>query len=98
MPLVTFQPTGQQVVAHDGETVLACAMRHGIHLEHACGGFCACTTCHVLVEEGATSLSEVEFEEEDRLDTCEGLTMRSRLGCQARVRGDVRVRIPPKPY
>lgn len=98
MPSVTFQPFGTTVEARDGETVLACAMRNGVHLEHACGGFCACTTCHVIVETGAPALTEMDWEEEDRLDTCEGLTMRSRLGCQARIRGDVTVRIPPKPY
>ena len=33
-------------------------------------------------------------DEEDRLDTAEGLTIHSRLGCQAVVRGDVVVEIP----
>jgi ferredoxin len=33
----------------------------------------------------------MELDEEDRLDTAQGLTVRSRLGCQAVVRGDVTV-------
>jgi 2Fe-2S ferredoxin len=31
----------------------------------------------------------MEQDEEDRLDTAQGLTLRSRLGCQAIVQGDV---------
>jgi 2Fe-2S ferredoxin len=36
----------------------------------------------------------MEEDEEDRLDMAEGLTIHSRLGCQAIVRGDVTVEIP----
>ena len=52
----------------------------GVPLEHACGGSCACTTCHVIVREGEDHLSAMEQDEEDRLDTAEGLTLHSRLG------------------
>jgi 2Fe-2S ferredoxin len=48
----------------------------------------------VIVKEGADNLSPMEDDEEDRLDMAEGLTIRSRLGCQAVVRGDVVVEIP----
>jgi len=75
-------------------SVLDIALARGIHLEHNCGGSCACTTCHVIVREGEASLSAMEQDEEDRLDTAEGLTLHSRLGCQAVVRGDVVVEIP----
>ena len=57
-------------------------------------GSCACTTCHVIVREGEENLSPMEQDEEDRLDTAEGLTLHSRLGCQAMVQGDVVVEIP----
>jgi 2Fe-2S ferredoxin len=76
------------------ESLLDVAMNNGFHLEHACGGSCACTTCHVIVREGEQNLSQMEQDEEDRLDTAEGLTLHSRLGCQAIVRGDVVVEIP----
>ena len=69
-------------------------LAHDIALEHNCGGSCACTTCHVVVREGEDNLSPMEQDEEDRLDTAEGLTLHSRLGCQAIVRGDVVVEIP----
>ena len=49
---------------------------------------------HVVVKEGEENLSEMAEDEEDRLDTAEGLTIHSRLGCQAVVRGDVVVEIP----
>jgi 2Fe-2S ferredoxin len=48
----------------------------------------------VIVREGEQNLSPMEQDEEDRLDTAEGLTLHSRLGCQAIVRGDVVVEIP----
>ena len=75
-------------------SLLDIALANEIPLEHNCGGSCACTTCHVIVREGAENLSEMQADEEDRLDMAEGLTIRSRLGCQAVVRGDVTVEIP----
>jgi 2Fe-2S ferredoxin len=66
----------------------------GLHLEHACGGNCACTTCHVVVREGERNLSPMEDDEADRLDMAADLTLHSRLGCQAVVKGDVVIEIP----
>ena len=82
--------------SHDGEpgSILDVLLGNKVHLEHACGGKCACTTCHVIVKEGEENLSEMAEDEEDRLDTAEGLTIHSRLGCQAVVRGDVVVEVP----
>jgi 2Fe-2S ferredoxin len=74
--------------------VLDVALNFGVDLEHACGGSCACTTCHVIVKEGMANLSEAEDDELDRLDMAPGLTLRSRLGCQAVVKGDITVEIP----
>jgi 2Fe-2S ferredoxin len=70
---------------HDGQpgSVLDVLLGHGIHLEHACGGNCACTTCHVIVKQGFNKLSEASEQEEDLLDRAPGLTPTSRLGCQA---------------
>ena len=75
-------------------SILDIALAHDIALEHNCGGSCACTTCHVIVREGEEHLSEMQGDEEDRLDMAEGLTIHSRLGCQAVARGDVVVEIP----
>lgn len=81
------------VEAAIGETILDVAVAHDIPLQHACGGFCACTTCHVIVKEGEKFLSAPEEDEEERLDRASGVTLRSRLGCQAKVMGDVVVEI-----
>lgn len=101
---VTFLPLNVTVEVDDAGypladhgrpgSVLDIALAHDIPLEHNCGGACACTTCHVIVRDGEGHLSAMEQEEEDRLDTAEGLTLHSRLGCQAIVRGDVTVEIP----
>jgi 2Fe-2S ferredoxin len=76
------------------ESILDVCLNHGIHLEHACGGNCACTTCHVIVNKGMENLSEMTDEEADRLDMAAGLTLKSRLGCQCVVQGDIEVEIP----
>ena len=95
MPRVTFLPDGRAVEVPRGSSILEAAEAAGVELPHNCGGVCACTTCHVLVEQGFASLSEIEDHEDDKLNEAEGLTARSRLGCQARVEGaDVVVRIP----
>jgi 2Fe-2S ferredoxin len=69
-------------------------MNFGIQLEHACGGSCACTTCHLIVRKGMENLSEEKDNELDRLDTAWDLTTTSRLGCQAVIKGDVVVEFP----
>ena len=75
-------------------SLLDIALNYGIPLQHACGGNCACTTCHVIVTEGEENLSTMEDDEEDRLYLADGLTLHSRLGCQAVVKGDIKVKIP----
>lgn len=72
------------------------ALNAGFELEHACGGNCACTTCHVVVKSGAECLSELEDDEADRLDGAADLQLGSRLGCQARFvkNGEVVLEIP----
>ena len=51
----------------------------------ACGGVCACSTCHVHVLKGKEHLSEAEEEEEDILDKAFDVRSNSRLGCQATI-------------
>jgi 2Fe-2S ferredoxin len=56
---------------------------------------CACTTCHVIVREGANSLNEPDENEEDMLDRAWGLCPQSRLSCQAIVsKTDLVIEIP----
>ena len=65
-------------------------------LDHACGGVCACSTCHVIVHEGLETCNEATDGELDQLDEAPGLTPQSRLGCQCVPDGtmDVVVEIP----
>ena len=76
--------------------ILDICMGHGIELDHACGGVCACSTCHVHVLEGLESCHEATEEEEDELEEAYDLKPSSRLGCQCVPDGtrNVKVRIP----
>jgi 2Fe-2S ferredoxin len=105
VPKVTFLPANITVdvdpdkmsYAEHGKpmSLLDIALNNGIHLEHACGGNCACTTCHVVVKQNMDgNLSPMEDDEADKLDEAPGLTLHSRLGCQCVVEGDVVVEIP----
>ncbi len=95
MPKVIFEPGGRSAVVPRGTSILDAAAEAGVDLPSNCGGVCACTTCHVWVEEGLGSLSEPGEPEDDKLQEAAGLSAHSRLGCQAKVgEGDVVVRIP----
>jgi ferredoxin, 2Fe-2S len=75
-------------------SLLDVAKHFDVPLEHACGGSCACTTCHVIVREGAAHLTEMDEDEADRLDLAWDPTPQSRLACQAVVKGDVVCEVP----
>lgn len=82
--------------ASQGMNLLEIALEHGINIEHACGGVCACSTCHIYVEQGMNSLSESTEPEEDRVEEAPGLQRNSRLACQCELVGKspVVVRVP----
>ena len=88
MPRVEFADLGRVVEAPSGVTLLAVCDDHGLPMETACGGFAACNSCRVRVVSG--TLSPLEDVEEPFLDD-----PGQRLGCQARVAGDVVVRLEP---
>lgn len=87
MTLVRFIDQGLEVEVRPGESILDAARKVHAPEGEACGGVCACSTCHVYVEEGAELLSPAEEDEEDILDKAFDVRMNSRLGCQAKVRG-----------
>ena len=103
---VVFLPEGKTVQFENGklpykdhgkeQSILDVALNNGVRLDHACGGNCACTTCHVWVKECAHNLSEMDDDEADRLDMAADLQLNSRLGCQAVITkpGKVVVEIP----
>lgn len=70
------------LMAAKGEHLLEIAVEHGINIEHSCGGVCACSTCHVYVEQGMGQLAETTEEEDDRVEEAPGLQINSRLSCQ----------------
>lgn len=79
-----------------GQNLLELALEHGIQIEHACGGVCACSTCHVYINEGMDSLSEAQEEEEDRVEEAPAVRTNSRLSCQSRIEGEgpIVVKVP----
>src|SRR5690606_20368734 len=87
MPTVTFiGPNGTKVVeAEPGETLLDLAERHDVMMGSACGGVCACSSCHCYVRQGLGSLPEMSDAESDRLDMGFDVRPYSRLGCQTKV-------------
>ena len=88
MPRVVFLDAGQALQARADTLLLDLCEDHGIEMEAACGGFAACNTCRVRVHEGELSeRDEVELPFLDRDD--------QRLGCQARVVGDVVLSLDP---
>ena len=90
---VTFLPEGRTVEFEFGTlpwdrhgkpmSFLDVAENFNVFLDHACGGSCACTTCHLWIKEGAEGISQPEDEELDRLDMAADQQLNSRLGCQA---------------
>src|SRR5437879_13307826 len=75
---ITFLPEGKTVTFEHGklpyedhgkeEPILDIALNFGIPLDHACGGNCACTTCHVRLNAGAEHLSDMDDDEADPPD------------------------------
>ena len=78
-----------------GTSLLEAARKVDAPEGSACGGVCACSTCHVYVSKGKDLLSGAEEEEEDILDKAFDVRMNSRLGCQAKIErdGDIEVEI-----
>jgi len=98
---ITFLPEGKTVtvdpatlpLSREGKpgSILDIADGNGVDIDHACGGVCACSTCHVIVREGVDSLVEATEEEEDMLDEAPGVELTSRLACQAVPDGSVNI-------
>ncbi|HWR83372.1 MAG TPA: 2Fe-2S iron-sulfur cluster-binding protein [Candidatus Deferrimicrobium sp.] len=96
MPKVRFLPADVEIEVREGTSVLDAALDNNIRIDHNCGGNCACSTCHVIVEDGFDALNGMTEDEMDMLDEVETLSETSRLACQCKVRSDLIVRIPEK--
>jgi ferredoxin, 2Fe-2S len=87
------------VEVEPGTSLLEASERCHSQVGHSCGGVCACSTCHVWVKRGLSSLSEQSDDEMDRLDQAFDVRAYSRLACQARVgREDVEVTITEESF
>lgn len=104
-PLVIFTPSGKRGRVAVGTPVLAAARQLGVDLDSVCGGRGICSKCQVspgvgaFPKHGVTVTAEAlsPFNEvEARYDRIRGLAAGRRLGCQARVMGDVVIDVPPE--
>jgi ferredoxin, 2Fe-2S len=77
IPSVTFDH------APEGYSILEITEEADVHLNHNCGGVCACSTCHIYVEKGEKYLEEITDKEEDFIDRAINPRLESRLACQA---------------
>lgn len=90
MPRVIFVDAGKAAEFPAGKTLLSCAIEMGLRISHICGGDGACGTCRVEVVEGWNNLSEPTPDE-----TYKELEEPHRLSCQAKLLGDVIVKVAP---
>lgn len=88
LPHERLCPNGYVIECPKGENLCKTLLAHDIAIEHACDCACACTTCHIIVHEGAANLNQATEQEEDMLDKAWGLKAHSRLSCQVVIGDD----------
>ena len=95
---INFEEVGKSTIElpiAEGESVLDVCLDNGIELQHNCGGVCGCSTCHLYVLCGMSSLQNISDKEEDFIDRAISPKISSRLGCQCVVLGgNIEVTIP----
>ncbi len=80
-----------------GLSILEVTEDHDVHLNHNCGGVCACSTCHIYIDKGEESIEEISDKEEDFVDRAIDPRIESRLGCQCIIldeNAEIEVTIP----
>jgi 2Fe-2S ferredoxin len=88
MTTVRFVDQKLETSIEVGQSILEAARKVHAPEGDACGGVCACSTCHVYVEQGSELLSPASEQEEDILDKAFDVRINSRLGCQAKAQRD----------
>ena len=88
---IDFEGKARTVDGENGSTVMETAIKNGVPgIEAECGGACACSTCHVYIEEGwREKVGEPSPMEEDMLDFAYDVKPNSRLSCQMKVSDDL---------
>jgi ferredoxin, 2Fe-2S len=94
MPKITFidiEGAARTVEGEVGSTVMEAAIKNGVPgIEAECGGACACSTCHVYIEEAwREKVGEPSPMEEDMLDFAYEVRPNSRLSCQIKIREEL---------
>lgn len=95
LPHPALCSSGTSFEAASGASLCDALLEHGVAIEHACEKSRACSTCHVIIQSGGSSLAAAREDEEDQLDDAWGLTADSRLACCVRVGAeDLTVELP----
>jgi 2Fe-2S ferredoxin len=83
--------TARTVEGEVGSTVMETAINNGVPgIEAECGGACACSTCHVYIDDAwREKVGEPSPMEEDMLDFAYEVKPSSRLSCQIKVSEDL---------
>ena len=96
-----FEQKGLEPVTLTGiepdQSILEVALKNDIELHHNCGGVCACSTCHIYVQQGDEFLEELSDKEEDFIDRAVSPRINSRPGCQCVLldgEGEISVTLP----
>jgi len=88
MPKVRFEPDGIEIEVPVGTSILEASNKAHAQVGSACGGVCACSTCHVYVKQGLGDLEGASDREEDIMDKAFDVRSNSRLGCQSKIEGE----------
>lgn len=104
-PLVIFIPSGKRGRFPVSTPVLTAARQLGVDLDSVCGGRGICSKCQITPSYGEFSKHGVTSQKgaltdwnavEERYRQKRGLKQGRRLGCQARVQGDIVIDVPPE--
>ena len=88
---VTITINGDKTLSvAQGESLMATLNENGIYLPSACGGKASCGQCKVQVLEGGGEILDSERPHFTRKQ----IKDHWRLGCQTKVKGDFKIKIP----
>ena len=102
-PLVVFTPSGKRGQFPKGTPVLTAARQLGVDLDSVCGGRGICSKCQItpsygeFPKHGVTAVDGALSDwnaVEQRYDDKRGLSRGRRLGCQAKIEGDIVIDVP----
>ncbi len=102
---VLFLPSGRRGRLPRGTNLLAAARYLGADVDSACGGRAICGRCQVMIQSGNFAKEGIESssqnvtpptQAEKKYERLRGLIPGARLACQARLRGDAVIDVPPE--